>query len=633
MNLLGTVGRVRRLYDKLSSLSPSFQAKVVHGIDSLCYLAASLNNSAATILILTLILGSVAQAGHRPRRSVASQNQSSQTEAKRPEYQINLELDFEHRSYKGSERLRWTNHGDHATSSLFFHLYANVRADQQPPVAATNNDAAAADEPRIEVSEVRSAATNAPLPFLVDDQATTLRVNLREPIAPGATTEIAIKFKGSVPEIDPEETSLVTHVVRQVSAAIKGEREIRRARDLNFRSRGVMLLGTSFPIVAVHDGDDWRRRVEPSIGDLLFSETSDFEVTVAAARGIAVFAPVLETKSGEDRHAFTATMLRDFAIIAGPGLRAEQRTVGDMTVRSIFLAEHEPVGRRVLANAADAARIYEKHFGSLPFKSITVAEAPLVAGLGSTEFSGLDVIASAFYVDFESAAMRNMPELIREQRASVEESLEWTVAHLIAHQWWGAAVGSDPAREPVLDEALACWSALLYYRDTYGAARAAAAREDQLRGVYRLYRTFGSDDMTADRPSRDYRNSFQYAAIVMTKGALMFAELQRLLGDDRFFAALQSYYQANLLEIADVGDLRGAFIAEAPIEQRRMVARTFNRWLSSKRGDDDIAPPDKQLAASLGLPSKPENQKGERNAFTVFGRLGKFFWQQMTRIP
>ena len=219
--------------------------------------------------------------------------------------------------------------------------------------------------------------------------------------------------------------------------------------------------------------------------------------------------------------------------------------------------------------------------------------------------------------------MRNMPELIREQRASLEESLEWTVGHLVAHQWWGAAVGNDPAREPVLDEALACWSALLYYREAYGAKRAAAAMEDQLRGVYRLYRTFGSEDMAADHPSRDYRNSFQYAAIVMTKGALMFAELQRLLGDERFFAALQSYYQANSLEIADMDDLRGAFIAEAPIEQRRMVARTFNRWLSSKRGDEDIAPPDKQLAASLGLPSKPETQKGDLQCLHRFWPAGK----------
>jgi len=597
-------------------------------------LTSALRSPSLTVRFTVLVvLVAFASAAHGVRRLAAPQGEASRTASQRPKYQINLALDFDHRSYKGSERVRWTNRGDHAVSSVFFHLYANVRADQQPPARATANETAVVDEPRLEVSEVKSATTDSPLPFLLDDQATILRVILREPLTPGVATDIAIKFKGSVPEIDPEETGLVTHVIKQVSAAIRGEREVRRARDLNFRSRGVMLLGTAFPILAVHDGDDWRRRVEPTIGDLVFSETSDFEVTVEAARGVAVFGPGNETKSREETRTLTGTTLRDFAIIAGPELRTAQRTVGDITIRSVFLAEHESVGQRVLANAADAARIYQTRFGTLPFKTITVAEAPLVAGLGSTEFSGLDVIASAFYVDFESAAMRNMPELIREQRPSLEESLEWTVGHLVAHQWWGTAVGSDPAREPVLDEALACWSALLYYREAYGAKRAAAAMEDQLRGVYRLYRTFGSEDMAADRPSRDYRNSFQYAAIVMTKGALMFAELQRLLGDQRFFAALQSYYQANSLEIADMDDLRGAFIAEAAIEQRRMVARTFNRWVSSKRGDEDIGPPDKQLAASLGLPTKPETPKGDLHAFTVFGRLGKFFWQQMTRIP
>ena len=75
---------------------------------------------------------------------------------------------------------------------------------------------------------------------------------------------------------------------------------------------------------------------------------------------------------------------------------------------------------------------------------MTITEAPLVAGLGSTEFAGLNVIASAFYVDFDSAAMRNLPELIREQRSSVEQSLEWTVGYLVAQQWWGVAVGNDP---------------------------------------------------------------------------------------------------------------------------------------------------------------------------------------------
>jgi len=112
-----------------------------------------------------------------------------------------------------------------------------------------------------------------------------------------------------------------------------------------------------------------------------------------------------------------------------------------------------------------------------------------------------------------------------------------------------------------------------------------------------------------------------------------FNELQVQLGEDKVFAALRSYYKANLFEIAELDDLRGALIAEAPIEQRRTVARTFSRWLSGKRGDEDIAPPDAELAASLGIPNKPTQQRGgERTAFTAFAKLGKFFWQQMTRI-
>src|SRR6185503_8787331 len=108
-----------------------------------------------------------------------------------------------------------------------------------------------------------------------------LRVNLREQIAPQSAAEVAIKLKGSVPESDRDETSLTTHVVKQVSAALQSDRETRRARDINFRCRGVMLLGAAYPVLAVHDGAAWRRKVEPSVGDFVFNEAADYEVTVA----------------------------------------------------------------------------------------------------------------------------------------------------------------------------------------------------------------------------------------------------------------------------------------------------------------------------------------------------------------
>jgi hypothetical protein len=558
--------------------------------------------------------------------------QTPATPSERHAYKIEFKIDFDKLSFTGAERVRWINRGEKPSTVLFFHLYPNLRAGEQ--FTANNGTDPETDEPRLDIVEVRAGLDNTPLLSSLDDQGTILRVNLREPVAPGSATEVLIKFKGTVPEIDRDETSLTTHVVKQVSAALRSDREMRRARDINFYCRGVMLLGAAYPVLAVHDGDEWRRKLEPSVGDFVFNEAADYEVTVATPAGVEVFASGTETaRSEKNSQTFTAPALRDFAILAGRGLRSEHTEVQGINVRSIYLAEHERVGKRALTVAANAVRVFTTTFGQLPFKTISVAEAPLVAGLGSCEFSGLNVIASAFYVDFDSPAVRNLPEIIREQRPSVEESLEWTVAHLVAHQWWGAAVGNDPAREPVLDEALSCWSSLLYYRSTYGEERAGAVLEDQVKGVYRLYRTFGGDDMDANRPSRDYRNTFQYAAIVTAKGAMMFVDLQRSLGDEKIFAALRNYYQANLYEIAQMEDLRIALVAEAPVEQRRMIGRTFTRWLTAKRGDEDIAPPDAELAATLGIPSKqPPQRSGDKNAFGALAKVGKFFWQQMTRI-
>ena len=588
--------------------------------------------ASVTLLLFAAALATLQTANAQTERPTPKE--AAAVEATRQRYEIQLKIDFDALSYSGSERVRWFNKGEHATAVLFFHLYSNLRSISSP--VGSGSQRTETNEPHIEITEVRSAADNAPLVYSIDDQGTTLRVNLLEQVLPGKATEVVVGFKGNVPEIDPDETGLTTHIVKQVSAALRGDREIRSPRDLNFRCRGVMLLGSSYPVLAVHDGDEWMRKLEPTVGDTIFNEVADYEVKIAIAPGVVVFTSVGEdqTKSaGEKAAVFSAPALRDFAIIAGRNLHSEQTEVGQTTLRSIFIPEHERIGNRVLAMAADSLRIFSAKFGPLPFKTLNIAEAPLVAGLGSNEFSGLEVIASAYYVDFDSPAMRNLPEIIREQRPSVEESLEWGVAHLTAHQWWGATVGNNPAREPVLDEALASWSALLYFRETYGEQKAAVVLQDQLQGVYRLYRTFGGDDMDANRPARDYRNTFQYAAVVATKGALMFVQLQRLLGEQKMLAALRNYYKANVLEIAELEDLRGAFIAEAPIEQRRSIARTFNRWLASKRGDEDIASPDQELASSLGLPGKSNQQRGgDRNPLSAFARVGKFFWQQMTRI-
>jgi hypothetical protein len=206
-------------------------------------------------------------------KSAAGQNQPHQPPPpeKRIRYGIAVSLDFASRKYSGTERVRWVNRGDRSIGSLIFHLYSNARV--QGYVAPKQ-----ADEPRLEIVEVKSADKGTPLPFTLEDDNTILRVNLREDVPPQQSVEVLVKFRGEVPEIDPDETGLVAHVMQQVSAAIGGARELRRARDINFLCRGVMLLGTWYPVLAARDGEEWLRRMDPGIGDATIADVADYEV-------------------------------------------------------------------------------------------------------------------------------------------------------------------------------------------------------------------------------------------------------------------------------------------------------------------------------------------------------------------
>src|SRR5260370_40285574 len=320
--------------------------------------------------------------------STAAQTQTGQpiSTEKHSRYQIKLALDFDSRTYTGTERVRFVNHGDHPASTLYFHLYPNVRVPGYAPPAAparAEPGQLTSDEPRLEITDVRSASDGSVLMYDLDDLETTLRVSLREPVAPNAATEIEIKFKGSVPEIDPEETGLVTHVMQQVSAALRGARELRRPRDTNFRCRGVLLLGSFYPVLAARMDDDSLRKVELSSRDTTMTEVSDYEVTVAVPAIAAAYAPVtaqtVTQKEELTSTTFAAENLRDFAIIAGRDLHSAQRNVRDVTIRSIFTPDHDVVARLVLHIAADAVRIYSTRLGPPPMKTVSLVARPFVA--------------------------------------------------------------------------------------------------------------------------------------------------------------------------------------------------------------------------------------------------------------
>src|SRR5712691_1473954 len=110
--------------------------------------------------------------------STAAQTQTRQpiSTEKHSRYQIKLALNFDGRTYTGTERVRFVNRGEHPTSTLYFHLYPNVRVPgYAPPAAPAKADLGqpTSDEPRLEINEVRNANDDTVLVYDLDDLATT----------------------------------------------------------------------------------------------------------------------------------------------------------------------------------------------------------------------------------------------------------------------------------------------------------------------------------------------------------------------------------------------------------------------------------------------------------------------------
>src|ERR1041384_1309841 len=139
--------------------------------------------AAALASLLIASCGPLLCAPTAQAKGVKRAAQANNKDAPHLRYQINFKLDFDRRTFTGTERVRWVNRDTHPASTVYFHLYANLRTSDAPRSNQPNasDEAQPSDEPEMMISAVRAGAGGAPLVYGFDDQATLLRVNLREP--------------------------------------------------------------------------------------------------------------------------------------------------------------------------------------------------------------------------------------------------------------------------------------------------------------------------------------------------------------------------------------------------------------------------------------------------------------------
>ena len=169
-----------------------------------------------------------------------------------------------------------------------------------------------------------------------------------------------------------------------------------------------------------------------------------------------------------------------------------------------------------------------------------------------------------------------------------DHMIEFVTAHEVAHQWWHGIVGSDSREHPVVDEALAQYSAIVYLEDRYGAARAKKDGDSNVKANYQMMRMMGGADGAADRPARGASSSV-YAGLVYGKAPYFYAKLRQSIGDAAFWSGVRAYVDKYRMQIAPA---RGVVDVVASKSDARKVKKLAAHWLDEAHGDADLGKAD-----------------------------------------
>ena len=336
----------------------------------------------------------------------------------RSRYDLKIVVDVENFVISGTESVIYYNNSGVELDELYFTLYPNAFDDGEgiPAVIDEETYPNGFDPGYIDI-EVREHEYS-----IIDD--IFLKIDLSSPLGPGETENIYMDFEIKIPEM--------------------------KYRFGHYED--IIYAGNCFPQACVYMDGQWALYPYISRGDPFFSEAANWNIDLMLDRDWELATSGTVVKKFENgllyEYEIEAPLTRDYAFSCSPSYESLTGDYNDITIYSYYMPGHEIGGAYSLQYAIDSIELFEEIYGDYPYESFTIAETHLGVGAGM-EYPQLVFIDSYYYDIYD------------------ESFFEITVVHEVAHQWWYSVVGNDEYKESYIDESLAQYSTLMYFKNYY----------------------------------------------------------------------------------------------------------------------------------------------------------------------
>ena len=431
------------------------------------------------------------------------------------DYTMEVALDTETAIYNGTQKLVYTNNSPETINKVFYHLYFNAFKPGSEMAVRLKNSADKNRRFKISVDSLTqdqqgylkvSGLTQDGVKLSPIDSETILEVPLNKPILPGESTTFELSFEGHVPDV------------------------IRRAGKNS--SEGVAFsMAQWYPKMAEYDREGWN--ADPYTGREFHGVWGDFDVKiklnkkfVVAASGYLQNADDIgmgysdrkkpkATKGNVTWH-FIAPQVHDFTWAADPEyIHDTYPGPNDVTLHFFYKNKPEIIEnwKKLQPDTAKLMRFFNEKVGTYPYKQYSVVQG----GDGGMEYAMLTLITGGRKYG----------------------SLFGVTAHELAHSWFQHILATNETKHEWMDEGFTTFISTLAKDEILEENK-----EFPLEGSYRGYFNLANSgvEMPQSTNANRYSHNYAYESTAYSKGAVFLGQLGYIVGKEKLYEILQTYY-------------------------------------------------------------------------------------------